>query len=267
MNDRIIRRQIGFDFNYKTWHHNGNNMLIYMHSDGGSIVCNEKIYPIKKGVLCFIGEKKYHYTMPSNAGIYERSKIFISNDELNRLLSIFQYKEVITKSFNDNSIVYAQIPETAIKTVDALFDDISHYAKNENHGDMIFASCLLRLLVFMTENAVDTVTPPHGSMYKAIKYINSNIKEAITVDSICEYVHMSKYHLCRSFKKATGLTVMNYILNTRITLAKNLLANENISVGEISELCGFSNISVFCRAFKENTSMTPLQYRKQKSQP
>ena len=152
-----------------------------------------------------------------------------------------------------------------MKTVDALFEDIIHHIETDNHRDIVFTSSLLRMLVFMTENVVDTVTPPHGSMYKAIEYINSNIKENLTVDGICEYTHMSKYHFCRSFKKATGLTVMNYILNTRITLAKNLLANENISVGEISSLCGFSNISVFCRAFKDNTSMTPLQYRKKES--
>ena len=266
MENRIIRRQLGFDSNYKTWHTNDTNMVIYMHSDGGSIVCSERIYPIKKGVLCFIGAKKYHYTMPSNAGIYERTKIFVSNEEFNRLISIFQKKEAIAKSFNDNSIVYAQISEKDMKTVDALFEDIIHHIETDNHRDIVFTSSLLRMLVFMTENVVDTVTPPHGSMYKAIEYINSNIKENLTVDGICEYTHMSKYHFCRSFKKATGLTVMNYILNTRITLAKNLLANENISVGEISSLCGFSNISVFCRAFKDNTSMTPLQYRKQKGQ-
>ena len=237
-------------------------MIIYMHSEGGSIVCNEKIYPIKKGALCFVGAKKYHYTMPNVAGDYERSKIFISNEEFNRLVSIFQKKEAISKSFNDNSLVYAQIPENDIKAVDALFDDISRYAENESYGNMMFASCFIRLLVYMSENAVDAVTPPHGTMYKAIEYINDNIRENITVDSICKHVHTSKYHFCRSFKKTTGLTVMNYILNTRITLAKNLLANESISVGEISGLCGFSNISVFCRAFKENTSMTPLQYRR-----
>lgn len=265
MEKRIFRCQLGFDSNYKTWHTNDANMVIYMHSDGGSIVCSERIYPIKKGVLCFIGAKKYHYTMPSNAGVYERSKIFISSEEFNRLISTFQKEDAITKCFNENSIVYAQISEADIETVDALFDDILNYAENESHGDTIFASSLLRMLVFMSENVVDTVAPPHGSMYKAVEYINAHIKDDITVDSICKHTHMSKYHFCRSFKKTTGHTVMNYILNTRITLAKNLLANESISVGEISGLCGFSNISVFCRAFKENTGMTPLQYRKKQN--
>lgn len=265
MKNHVIMRQCGLDEYHKRWHTNDTNMIIYMHSDGGSIVCNERIYPIKKGALCFVGSKKYHYTMTSGGAAYERSKIFISNKELDRLLTFSQNEEAITDVFNDNSIVYAQLSERNIEAVDSLLLDISRYAEDDTYGDMIFASCFMRLLVFMSENALDKITLPHGSMYKAIEYINENIREDITVDSICEHVHTSKYHFCRSFKKATGLTVMNYILKTRITLAKNLLINESVSVGEISALSGFSNTSVFCRAFKANTSMTPLQYRRHKS--
>ena len=265
MTERIMIRQSGLDEYHKRWHTNDTNMIIYMHSDGGSIVCNEQIYPIKKGALCFVGSKKYHYTMTSNSATYERSKIFISSDEFDRLVRFSKREDEITSIFNDSSIVYAQLSERNTEAVDALLSDMSRYADDETYGDMIFASCFMRLLVFMSENAVDTITIPHGSMYKAIEYINENIREDITVDSICEHVHTSKYHFCRSFKKATGLTVMNYILKTRITLAKNLLTNENISVGETSALSGFSNTSVFCRAFKANTGSTPLQYRRHKT--
>ena len=265
MEKRIIIRQFGLDKYHKLWHANDTNMIIYMHSGSGSIVCNEQIYPIKKGTLCFVGSQKYHYTMTSNSSTYERSKIFITNDDFNSLLALSKNDTVISDAFNDSSIVYAELSQEEIEATDALITDISRYKDDESYGDLIFASCIMRLLVFMSENAVDTVTRPHGSMYKAIEYINENIKEDITVDSICEHVHTSKYHFCRSFKKATGLTVMNYILKTRITLAKNLLANESRSVGEISALCGFSTPSVFCRAFKESTAMTPLQYRKYKN--
>jgi len=265
MSNRIIIRQIGFDSNYKAWHQNGQNMIIYMHSDGGSIVCNERIYPIKKGVLCFIGAKKYHYTMANNIDNYERSKIFISDDKFRRLVAPLQKEDAITMIFNESSIVYAQISEKDINTVEAIFKDIDNYVDNESYADMILASALMRLIVFISENTVDAISLPQGAVYKAIEYINANIRDEITVDGICDHVHTSKYHFCRSFKKATGLTVMNYIMNTRITLAKSLLANEGLSVGEISGLCGFGSLSVFCRAFKENTSMTPLQYRRHKS--
>ena len=54
---------------------------------------------------------------------------------------------------------------------------------------------------------------------------------------------------------------MNYILKTRIISAKNLMETTNLTIGQISQRCGFSSQSYFCRVFKEECGMTPLQFR------
>lgn len=266
MFNKIISHQIGFDSNYKTWHVNGENMLIYMYSDGGSIVCNEKIYPIKKGALCFIGAKKYHYTMPDDTSTYERSKVFASSDEFSKIIPLFSEDENFARNFSEESFVYAEIGEKDRHGVEALFDEIARYERDKTHGNAVFVSCFTRLMVFISQNIIDVISLPHGFMHKAIEYINGNICNGIGIDDICEHIHMSKYHFCRSFKKATGLTVMEYILKTRIVLAKNMLAKENLPISEVSERCGFSSISYFCRTFKDDTGLTPLQYRKFQTQ-
>ena len=99
----------------------------------------------------------------------------------------------------------------------------------------------------------------------SMEYINENIQRDISIDEICAAVHMSKYHFCRQFKKITGTTVMNYIKKTRVIMAKNMLINESLSVAEISNRCGFSSISYFSRIFKEETGVSPLKYKKNKS--
>lgn len=265
MTDRVLRRQIGFDSNYKTWHINNSNMLIYMHSDGGSIVCNEKIYPIKSGTFCFIGAQKYHYTVPDDTSAYVRSKIFVSSDELQKLISILPTKKEFTYNFSEESFAYARIDEKDRPELEALLDEAARCINDKKYGDIIFAACLLKLLVLLSKNMLDAISPPQGFMHKAIEYINGNICNDIDIDGICEHVHMSKYHFCRSFKKATGLTVMEYILKTRIVLSKNMLAKEHFTVSEISERCGFSSISYFCRVFKANCGITPSRYRKNKA--
>ena len=75
-------------------------------------------------------------------------------------------------------------------------------------------------------------------------------------------VNVSKFHLCRCFREHTGMTVMDYILSTRIILAKNELTKTDESILCISEKCGFSSVSYFCRVFHRKEGCTPLQYRK-----
>ena len=72
----------------------------------------------------------------------------------------------------------------------------------------------------------------------------------------------NRHHFCRVFKEKTGLTVMEYVLRTRIMMAKVKLATTSLSVTEISECCGFSSLSYFSRAFRQETGMAPGKYRK-----
>ena len=93
------------------------------------------------------------------------------------------------------------------------------------------------------------------------EYINNHIHEDIRIDSICEAIHVSKYYFCKKFKQSTGITVMNYILKTRIISATNLLESTDLPIGEISEKCGFSSPSFFSQAFRKEHGVTPRQYQ------
>ena len=77
MNQSITLHEVGKDPHFKIWHAAEMHMFLYTYSDGGNIVCSEKVYPIRNGVLCFVGAGKYHYTMPDEPEHYERSKLFI----------------------------------------------------------------------------------------------------------------------------------------------------------------------------------------------
>ena len=113
----------------------------------------------------------------------------------------------------------------------------------------------------LDQYSTDIPFPTSGMVQKAVEYINIHIHEDLRIDRICDAIHVSKYYFCRKFKQSTGLTVMNYILKTRIISAKNLMETTNLTIGQISQRCGFSSQSYFCRVFKEECGMTPLQFR------
>ena len=266
MKETIWYHHRGMDAFYKIWHITNQNMLIYMHSNGGSVVCSEKLYPIKEGVLCFVGSRKYHYTMPDEPGEYDRSKVFVTDEELQKILALFPESTEFQKLFTEEAFVYARIGEEQRAEVEHLYEEMGRHSEREVFGDVVRLSNYARLLLHLHENILESVSPTAGLMYRALDFINNNICEDISVDDICAAAHTSKYHFCRQFKKATGMTVMNYILKTRLVLAQSMLLKEDVSIGEVSERCGFSSISYFCRVFKEDTGQTPLRFRRDRKQ-
>jgi len=257
--ENVMYRVVGRDPMFKTWHISGQHMLIYMESEGGCIVCREKTWPIRRGVLCFVGAQKYHYTMPDEPETYVRSKLFLSPAALERLQKLPE-KDTQLRKLSAESFVYAVIPEDKQEETGMIFREAAESQEREGEELTLF-SCWLRLLVLLEKCASENIAPAGGYIGKAIEYMNRNIAEPLDVDTISSIISVSKYHFCRTFRAATGLTVMQYIQRTRIMLAQSLLRETALPVTEICGKCGFASLSHFCRVFREETGLTPLQYR------
>lgn len=267
MNKNVRIHHTGFNNRYNTWHTLNRNMVMFVHSGSGSIVAREQNYPITSGCLCFVGSSRFYYTLPDCPEKYDRSKVFLSNQELDRVLSLFPEELQLKERFAPNSLVYAQVPPQAVQQIDTIFDDLALYEDRDYYHDALVTSHYIKLLILLNDYATNTVFPVFGMVQKAIEYINAHIHERLSIDEICHVLHVSKYYFCKKFKQSTGITVMNYILMTRIISAKNMLENSDLAIGEISSRCGFSSQSYFCRVFKDESGMTPLQYQKSLSTP
>lgn len=250
----------GKDNHFKIWHAVEENMLIYSYSDGGSIVSSERNYPIEHGALCFVGEGRYHYTMPEPPESYDRTKLFFSTETLRKVLELISDGRRFSH-FAQGSLVYARLPEAAREEAEALFLSVAK-EKGDVYCEANAVACLIKLLTLADKYSTESAIGQSGVLERAIEYINSNIFRDVDIDEICLAVHISKYHFCRRFKASMGMTVMEYILKTRIILAKNMLDKETVSVTEVSESCGFSSVSYFCRVFKQEIGISPLKYKK-----
>ena len=95
-----------------------------------------------------------------------------------------------------------------------------------------------------------------------IAFIEKNYSSNIlSVNCIADEVDMSAAYLGKLFKQITTKSITDYISDVRLTKAKELIKNTELSVNEISELCGFTNSSYFYMVFKKNCGITPNQFR------
>ncbi|WP_017317808.1 helix-turn-helix domain-containing protein [Mastigocladopsis repens] len=104
---------------------------------------------------------------------------------------------------------------------------------------------------------------PNYKLCSTLEYINDNLENELTLAQLASVVQMSPYHFARLFKKSTGFTPHQYVMNCRIERAKILLAEKKLSVVEICEYVGFRSPSHFIALFRKHTSMTPKAYRNQ----
>lgn len=93
-------------------------------------------------------------------------------------------------------------------------------------------------------------------------YIYQHYDEDLNLEMLAEKVYLSSGYLSFIFKKETGMNLNRYIRVFRMEKAGELLKNTNMKVAQISEKVGFSNVSYFCRSFREFYGSSPESYRK-----
>lgn len=94
-------------------------------------------------------------------------------------------------------------------------------------------------------------------------YFENNYQKECSLSQLAQGFHISESHLSHLFKSITGSSVMGYLTHCRLAAAKRYLAETDLEIGKIVELCGFSDNSNFSRSFKAATAMSPTQFRQQ----
>lgn len=94
-------------------------------------------------------------------------------------------------------------------------------------------------------------------------YITNHYDEELKLNMLCEQVGLTRNSLCRFFKKLTGQTIMDYLNDYRIGIAKEYLIDGKLTVSEILYKCGFNDPSFFYKKFRMTTGLSPKAFQKQ----
>jgi AraC family transcriptional regulator len=96
----------------------------------------------------------------------------------------------------------------------------------------------------------------------AIDYVGDNLaNKDLTLGEIASAAHISPFHFSRLFKRSTGLTPHQYVIERRVQRAKELLGGTTLPIAEIALLCGFAHQSHLNRHFKRHFGVSPKALR------
>ncbi len=98
----------------------------------------------------------------------------------------------------------------------------------------------------------------------SIDFMHANFDKDISLAELAAAARMSKFHFARAFKHAFGVAPHRYLVNLRAEKARKLLSDNRLSVDEIAQAVGYSDVGHFAAQFRKCIGITPSEYRRLK---
>jgi YesN/AraC family two-component response regulator len=277
---RFSYRRITRD-HYQGFYHCHQGMeFLYVHQGTGQIVINNKVYSIQSGTFLYLQPYQLHHVQVEvhPDAPFERTIISLEPSifepyfaSLPHLKAYFQHlwknelEEQVLYHIDSNSFI-----SHLFQHYHTGFSKYQLDAKQQN-----FALLLLQVFQFLYEkgfrNQIENgygLNPQRQLRYseKIMNWLEEHYSDEISLDTLADHLHISKYYVSRIFKQETGATLMDYILARRIRQACLSLITTSKGIEQISIEVGMNNFPYFCQAFKKLVGTTPMKYRKKLQQ-
>lgn len=245
-------------------HHDFYEVYLLLHGRVEYIVEN-RIYRMRPGDLMLISPLELHQArIATHEEPYERIVLWIARSYLERFSTP---STSLTRCFDTavpSHTNLLRLPGADSARMRQYLEELGERHARDGYGDDLLAQCsLLELMVELNRAAARRGTADVGDSDRVVDgvlaYINEHYSEPLTLDLLAEKFFISKYHLLRKFDAQVGTTVHRYLLQKRLLIAKQLLAN-GVSPSEACQYCGFGDYASFYRAFKGEYGQTPRQY-------
>ena len=215
-----------------------------------SIVIDGNTYIAKKGNFV-IFPPKYHYQFAGNPPTYYLSIHFTGS-----------YADRFLTECGFNNLPCIIDSEFSVEMHNKCKKLIDTFLSNEPLAIQLCASILQEIILYIAKIELDKVNT--SPLKASLKYIHSFYTNKIDIPNLAKIENLSYSRYVTKFKKQTGKSPNEYIIDLRLQLAKNLLESTVMSIKQISERIGYTDQYFFSRLFKNHMGMSPRAFRGKK---
>ncbi len=235
--------------------------IMFVCSGSGSITVRKAEYEVEKGDIIVYNPNVEHSEKTMGESGLELVFFGITNFKIGNL--------PFDCILDDNASPVIHTGEYE-EEYDFYFSSLVKEVASSKPYNEIFSKYLARLIligILRLSNISEAKFVTNAIFTRMHNYLNSHFTEIESMDEVCEELKISKYYLSHVFKKYMGKPPMQYVTSKRISYAKKLLQETDLSATEIGERCGYKDHVLFFKAFKKQEGMTPITFRKQTQKP
>lgn len=241
--------------------HDGYEILYVLRGEGRYVVEGDE-YVMGEGSLMLIRPMKYHFVKIESGVMYERYVLhFAPSTLIPEAAALLEQME----EHADTGIGHFYPPHALPPSVMEAFARLSGVERMPHAMRGAYVKTLLSEIVLLLSTSSAEHLPRDNDDLSArvLRYLNDHLEENIPLDSLARQFFVSKYYLCRAFKKHNGISIHMYVTQKRVLQAKRLIeAGESAS--SAAYRVGFGDYSAFYRAFVKVTGRSPVAKTKSK---
>ncbi|WP_353423344.1 AraC family transcriptional regulator [Christensenella massiliensis] len=244
--------------NYYTCQENISSYLIMLTLAGqGTYTAGGRQYELMPGDLVFVDsmEPHTHRTSKQSKGNWHILWVQFNGITARGYYSQYKTKDIPVLDTSGNP------------KIQLLMEKLLSANKSKSIGaEFLTSRILVELLTELLFTARAVVSPKINMpqfIQAALSDIDAHFPENLNLEYFSDKLRLSKYHFAKEFKKYTGYSPVEYLINTRINHAKEYLQYSDLTITDISEAVGFNNTCHFINMFKQKVGVTPLKFRKQ----
>lgn len=224
-------------------------LLIYTYAGEGTLVYQGQTYVLGEGMGFLIDCQNPHTYYTSGQHWYTSMLHFFGSR------ASWYYEQFL----QNDSVVFSVPKNGALQqNLEAL---LLVAQSSSSHREARFSLLLEKLLLDLAEDLPGRQQPIPDYIFYLQKYMENHFTQPFTLDDLASFANVSKFHLSREFKRHTGFSPNEYLVELRLDRAKFLLKNSSLPIGQTAAIAGFSSYPNFLKLFKERTGMTPGAYR------
>lgn len=272
------------DFQHIKLHSHEFIEITYVCNGKGFHIMDNKRYDVSRGDLYIINFDTPHSFFPNDRDNTDKLTVyncmflpeFIENLNielgiLKEIINIFLYKSIYSQEMEYSPDL--RLIGSAQSDIESIYDKMhrEYSARQEGYIDIlkIYLSELLikiyRAYKAQNKDLLCSDRLKYQLIDASICYLKENYASKLNLEEISQHAFLSKSYFSTLFKKATGMSVFEYLQNIRIQKACQLLSSETVKVTEIAEAVGYTDYRFFNKTFKKITGLTAQEYRRKHS--
>lgn len=249
------------------WHYHKEVEFIVVQQGTHHMQTTSQIYELDQDEVVVIGSSQLHRSLPKSQDqlVYIVLHVDLEAYFHVSMMHYFRHFSEANQPLERLNYIFQQNKEVQ-QQVAQLIRNIHDEMMNQTGGYEIATVMYIKhlMLVLLRGDTLGLLQPHElvdpNIMKPVLEYVEAHLGESIDLQKVSDIAGMSYFYFSKYFKKAMGVTFVDYVNRKRIAKAERLLVTSNYNITDIARMVGIESMTHFYNLFKRINGCTPKQY-------